>query len=92
MNDRLKQRGGDGENTTKAQKLAIKHSQWLFTRSFFNELKCGDKHLLMTYVYFLTSLNYALKLLMEGLFFNELELCNNIARDKFACPQHNNEN
>ena len=30
---------------------------------FFNELKCEEKHLLMTYVYFLTSLNYALKLL-----------------------------
>ena len=29
----------------------------------FNELKRGEKHLLMTYVYFLTSFNYALKLL-----------------------------
>eukprot|EP00253_Pinus_taeda_P003028 PITA_03028 len=34
-----KQSGGDGENMTKAQKLAIRHSQWLFTSSFFNELK-----------------------------------------------------
>ena len=37
----------------------------------------------MTYVYFLTSLNYALKLLVEGLFFNELELCDNIARQSY---------
>ena len=33
----------------------------------------------MTYVYFLTSLNYVVKLLVESLFFNELELCDNIA-------------
>ena len=33
----------------------------------------------MTYVYFLTSMNYALKLLVESLFFNKLELCENIA-------------
>jgi len=44
----------------------------------------------MTYAYFLTSLNYVLKLLDAGLFFNELEPCSNTARDKFACPQHNN--
>ncbi len=31
VNDRLKQSGGDDENTTKAQKLMIMHSQWLFT-------------------------------------------------------------
>ena len=68
---------------TKAQKLAIRDSQWLFTCSFFNKLKCGEKHLLMTYVYFLTSLNYALKLLVESLFFNELELCDNIARQSY---------
>ncbi len=37
----------------------------------------------MTYVYFLTSLNYALKLLVESLFFNELELCDNIARQSY---------
>ena len=92
VNDQLKHSGGDDENTTKAQKLTIRHSQWLFTGSFFNELKLWGKHLLMTYVYFLTSLNYALKLLVESLFFNELELCDNIARDKFACPQHNNTN
>ena len=36
--------------------------------------------------------NYALKLLVESLFFNELELCDNIARNKFSCPQHNNAN
>jgi len=46
----------------------------------------------MTYVYFLTSLNYALKLLEAGLFFNELEPCGNTTRDKFVCPQHNNTN
>ena len=68
---------------TKAQKLAITHSQWLFTSSFFNDLKRWGKHLLMTYVYFLTSLNYALKLLVEGLFFNELELCDNISRQSY---------
>jgi len=48
------------------------YSQWLFTCSFFNELKCGEKHLLMTYVYFLMSLNYALKLLVESLFLTSL--------------------
>ena len=64
---------------TKDKKLVIRHSQWLFTHSFFNELKRGEKHLLMTYVYFLTSLNYVLKLLVESLSFNELELCDNIA-------------
>ena len=48
---------------TKALKAEVLHSRWLFTCSFFNELKRGEKHLLMTYVYFLTSLNYALKLL-----------------------------
>ena len=37
----------------------------------------------MTYVYFLTSLNYVLKLLVEGLFFNELELYDNIARQTY---------
>ena len=49
----------------------------------------------MTYVYFLTSLNYALKLLVGGLFFNELEPCGNIARDnghfvlsKIVLPVH----
>ena len=68
---------------TKAQKLAIIHSRWLFTRSFFNELKRGEKHLLMTYVYFLTSLNYALKLLVESLFLNELELCDNIPHQSY---------
>ena len=65
VNDRLKkQSGGDDENTTKAQKLTIRHSQWLFTGSFFNELKLWGKHLLIAYVYFLTSLNSALKLLV----------------------------
>jgi len=67
----------------KAQKLAIRHSQWLFTGSFFNELKCWGKHFLMTYVYFLTSLNYALKLLVGGLFFNELEPCGYISRQLY---------
>ena len=33
----------------------------------------------MSYVYFLTSLNYVLKLLDAGLFFNELEPCGNTA-------------
>ena len=80
VNDRLKQSGGDDENTTKAQKMVIRHSQWLFTGSFFNELKHWGKHFLMTYVYFLTSLNYALKLLVAVLFFNELEPCGNTAR------------
>ena len=51
--------------------------------SFFNELKYWGKHLLMTYVYFLTSLNYVLKLLNAGLFFNELEPCSNTARGGF---------
>ena len=37
----------------------------------------------MTYVYFLTSLNYALKLLVEGLFFNELEPYGNIAHQLY---------
>ena len=66
VNDRPIQSGGDDENTTKALKAEVLHSRWLFTGkvgSFFNELKCGEKHLLMTYVYFLTSLNYVLKLL-----------------------------
>jgi len=63
VNDRPIQSGGDDENTTKALKAEVLHSQWLFTCSFFNELKRGEKHLLMTYVYFLTRLNYALKLL-----------------------------
>ena len=79
--DRLKQSGGDDENMTKAQKLAIRNSQWLFTGSFFNELKLWGKHLLIAYVYFLMSFNSALKLLMAGLFFNELEPCSNTARD-----------
>ncbi len=39
--------------------------------------------MLMTYLYFLTSLNYALKLLVESLFFNEIELCDNIARQSY---------
>src|ERR1700735_3475658 len=77
------QSGGDGKNTTKARNLSIRHSQWLFTSSFFSELKHSGKHFLMTYVYFLTSLKYALKLLVEGLFFNELELCDNIARQSY---------
>ena len=64
---------------TKAQKLERRHSQWLFTGSFFNELKRWGKHFLMTYFSFLTSLNYALKLLVEGLGFNKLEICDNIA-------------
>jgi len=63
MNDRPMQSGGDGENTTKALKAEVLHSRWLFTCSFFNALKRGKKHLLMTYVSFLTSLNYVLKLL-----------------------------
>jgi len=63
VNDEPMQSGGDDENTTKALNAEILHSRWLFTCSFFNELKCGEKHLLMTYVYFLTSLNYVLKLL-----------------------------
>ena len=63
VNDRPIQSGGDDENTTKALKAEVLHSRWLFTCSFFNELKHGEKHLLMTYVYFLTSLYYALKLL-----------------------------
>ena len=37
----------------------------------------------MTYVYFLMSLNYTLKLLVESLFFNELELCDNISRQSY---------
>ena len=83
VNYRLKKSGGDGENTTKDQKLPIRHSQWLFTCSFFNELKRREKHLLMNYVYLLTSMNYVLKLLVESLFFNELELCDNIARQSY---------
>jgi len=63
VNDQPMQSGGDGENTTKDLKAEVLHSQWLFTCSFFNELKCGKKHLLMSYVYFLMSLNYVLKLL-----------------------------
>jgi len=59
VNDRPMQSGGDDENMTKALKTEILHSRWLFTCSFFNELKRGEKHLIMTYVYF----------------FNELELC-----------------
>ncbi len=39
--------------------------------------------MLVTYVYFLTSLNYALKLLVGVLFFNELEPCGNIARQSY---------
>ena len=39
--------------------------------------------MLTTYVYFLTILNYVLKLLVEGLFFNEFELCDNIARESY---------
>ena len=35
VNDWLKQSGGDDENMTKAQKLMIIHSQWLFTRNWF---------------------------------------------------------
>jgi len=38
------------------------------------------------------SLNPVVTLLMEGLFFNELEPYGNTACDKFACPQHNNAN
>jgi len=34
-NDRQQQSGGDGKNTTKAQKLKIMHSQWLFTGGGF---------------------------------------------------------
>ena len=83
VNDRLKQSGGDDDNTAKAQKLVIRYSQWLFTGSFFNELKLWGKYLLMTYVYLLTSLNSALKLLVVGLFLNELEPCGNIARQSY---------
>ena len=39
--------------------------------------------MLMNYVYFLTSLNYALKLLVGGLFVNELEPYGNIARQSY---------
>jgi len=63
VNDRPIQSGGDDENTTKDLKAEVLHSRWLFTYSFFNEIKRGEKHFLMTYVYFLTSLNYVLKLL-----------------------------
>jgi len=59
VNDRPIQSGGDDENTT----TEVLHSRWLFACSFFNELKREEKHLLMAYVYFLTSLNYVLKLL-----------------------------
>ena len=34
-NDQLKQSGGDDENMTKAQKMMIMHSQWLFTADRF---------------------------------------------------------
>ena len=63
VNDRPIQSGGDAENTTKDLKAEVLHSRWLFACSFFNELKREEKHLLMAYVYFLTSLNYVLKLL-----------------------------
>lgn len=83
VNDRPIQSGGDDENMTKDLKAEVVHSWWLFTCSFFNELKHGEKHFLMTYVYFLMSLNYVLKLLEAGLFFNELEPCGNTARCGF---------
>ena len=59
-NDRIKQSGGDGKNTTKAQKLMIIiHNGYLSeVDSFFNELKLWWN---------ICSL--------LGLIFNELELC-----------------
>jgi hypothetical protein len=58
VNDRPKKSGGDGEHDQGFKRLKIIHSQWLFTGngSFFNELKLWGKHLLIAYVYFLTSL------------------------------------
>ena len=57
--------GGDGANTTKAltTEYYIHNGYFSGNSSFFNELKRGGKHLLMSYVYFLASLNYVLKLL-----------------------------
>ena len=35
VNDRLKQSGGDGKNTTRAQEMMIVHSQWLIFGALF---------------------------------------------------------
>ena len=68
VNDRQKKQiGGDDENTAKAQKLTIRHSQWLFTGSFFNELKCWGE----TFAHDLC------------LFFNKLKLCAKTAHGEF---------
>ena len=66
VNDWPIQSGGDDENTTRALKAEVLHSRWFLPEIgsfFFIELKHRGKHLLMTYAYFLTSLNYVLKLL-----------------------------
>ena len=57
--DQLKQSGGDGKNTTRAQKLMIMHSQCYLPEvgSFFSELKLWG------------TFSHCL-----GLIFNELEL------------------
>ena len=69
--------GGDGAQTRpRLLWLMNLRSQKVIYRdgSFFNELELLAKTLLTTYVYFLTSMNYVLKLL----------------DDHFACPQHHN--
>ena len=67
VNDRPTQSGGDDENTTKASKANDNAFMMVIYRKLvhflMNELKLWGKHLLIAYVYFLTSMKSALKLL-----------------------------
>ena len=50
---------------------------------FIDELELWGNDAHNAYVYFLTSMKFALKLLEASLFFNELESCGNTARGGF---------
>ena len=58
--------GGDGRNTTKAQKA---------------DMMAITKVIYQGWIYFLMSLNQEKPCLVVGLFFNELEPCDNIAHE-----------